>query len=61
LHYHTTEGGIAITFDCPATALMICVGGPHMTARLGATGLIATRLLGTRDEELVYAQVQGPD
>ncbi|HET7549747.1 MAG TPA: hypothetical protein VFK04_00560 [Gemmatimonadaceae bacterium] len=61
LHYTTTEGGIAITFDCPPSALMMCVAGPHMTARLGAAELIATRLLGSQQEELVYAPVQRLD
>lgn len=61
LHYETTEGGIAITFDCPDNALMLCIAGPHMTARLGATGLTATRFVGSRDEELVYASVQRLD
>jgi hypothetical protein len=61
LHYHTTQGGLEITFDCPPDALMLCVAGPHITARLGATGLIATRLLGTQQEALVYAPVQRLD
>lgn len=61
LHYETTEGGIAITFDCPPEALMLCIAGPHMTARLGATGLTATRLVGSQQEELVYASVQRLD
>lgn len=61
LHFATTEGGIAITFDCPPNALMLCIAGPHMTARLGATGLTATRLVGSQQEELVYASVQRLD
>lgn len=61
LHYETTEGGIAITFDCPPEALMLCIAGPHMTARLGTSGLTATRLLGARQEALVYASVQRLD
>jgi hypothetical protein len=61
LHYETTEGGIAITFDCPPEALMLCIAGPHITARLGATGLIATQLLGSRKQQLVYASVQRLD
>jgi hypothetical protein len=61
LHYETTEGGIAITFDCPPEALMLCIAGPHMTARLGTSGLTATRLLGAQQEALVYASVQRLD
>lgn len=61
LHYQATEGGIAITFDCPGNALMVCIAGPHMTARLGATGLTATRLIAAQHEELVYASAQRLD
>lgn len=61
LHYRTTEGGIAITFDCPPNALMSCVAGPHITARLSATGLVATQNLGSESAELVYASVQRLD
>jgi hypothetical protein len=61
LHYETTEGGIAITFDCPPEALMLCIAGPHITARLSSSGLDATRLLGAQREELVYAPVQRLD
>ncbi|HEY9427598.1 MAG TPA: hypothetical protein VIR34_10630 [Gemmatimonadaceae bacterium] len=61
LHYQTTEGGIAITFDCPPEALMLCIAGPHMAARLSSGGLDATRFLGTEHEELVYAPVQRLD
>ena len=61
LSYETTEGGIAITFDCPSNALMLCIAGPHMTARLGASGLIAIRPLGARQEDLVYVRIEGPD
>lgn len=61
LHYRTSESGLAISFDCPPNALMSCVAGPHISARLGATGLIATRLLGGQQEEFVYAEVQRLD
>lgn len=61
LSFKTAEGGIAIAFDCPSNALMLCIAGPHMTARLSASGLDATRLLGNEHEELVYASVQRPD
>ena len=61
LHYGTTEGGIAITLDCPANALMQCIAGPHMTARRADTGLIATWLLDSPHAELVYASVQRLD
>lgn len=61
LHFTTSEGGIAITYDCPANALMLCIAGPHMTARLSAAGLSATRLTGSRPQELVYAPVQRLD
>jgi hypothetical protein len=61
LHYVTTEGGVAITFDCPENALMLCVAGPHMTARFTSGGLSAIRLLGTVHEQLSYAPVQRLD
>jgi hypothetical protein len=61
LHYETTEGGIALTFECPPDALMLCVAGPHLTARLGPSGLTAIRPLGTRQENLVYARVERLD
>ena len=61
LHFTTSESGIAITFDCPPNALMLCVAGPHMTARLSTTGLSATRLTGSQPRELAYAPVQRLD
>jgi hypothetical protein len=62
LQFETTEDGLAITFDCPPNALMLCVGGPQMTARLAATGLTATRTFGSQNqEELVYSLVQRLD
>lgn len=61
LHYETTAGGIAITLDCPPEALMLCIAGPHMTARLVSTELRATRLLGSKKEDLVYARVDRLD
>jgi hypothetical protein len=61
LHYETTAGGIAMTLDCPPGALMLCIAGPHLTARLVSTELTATRLLGSQKEELVYARVDRLD
>lgn len=62
LHFETTEDGLTITFDCPPNALALCIGGPHMTARLAASGLTATRVLGSENpEELVYSLVQRLD
>jgi hypothetical protein len=61
LHYKTTEDGVALTFECPPEALMLCVAGPHLTARLSASGLTAIRPLGTRQENLVYSRVERLD
>jgi hypothetical protein len=62
LHFETTEDGLTITFDCPPNALMLCVGGPHIFARFAATGLTATRPLGSENsEELVYSRVERLD
>ena len=61
LHYETTEGGIAMTLDCSPNALMLCVAGPHMTARLSPSGLIVTRPIDGPQEELVYARVERLD
>ncbi len=61
LHFETTEGGLAVTFDCPPDALMLCIAGPHLTARLGPSGLTAVRPLGSRQEDLVYSRVERLD
>jgi hypothetical protein len=61
LHYATTGSGIAVTFDCPPNALMLCAAGPHMAARFSAPELIATPLSGEPRQELVYARVERLD
>ena len=61
LHFETGDDGIAITFDCPSNALMLCVAGPHVAARLSSTGLSAVRLLESPREELAYSRVERLD
>lgn len=61
LHFETTSGGVAITFDCPPNALAVCLAGPHLTARRTATGLVATQSMGSQPVELVYSSVQRLD
>ena len=58
LRYETSGGGIAITYYCPPNALMLCIAGPHLTARLTPSGLIATQLNDSPQAELVYARVE---
>ena len=61
LRFETSEGGIAVSYYCPPNALMLCLAGPHMTARLSPSGLILTRPINGPQEELVYARVERLD